>query len=141
MKDLLTISYRSVSRLNDPVNDVLAILSESQARNRRLGVTGLLLYDGTYFMQTIEGPPDETGEVFVKIIEDKRHHDVVPFGISSIDARAFPDWQMKLIGPNATRRILPDIGNFDFSDERLAEVHASAKIVASRGLERSAQHS
>lgn len=132
MEELLTISYRSFARLRDPVDQISSILAESQDRNQQLGLTGLLLFDGTYFMQTIEGPPNETGTVFVQIVSDRRHADVVPFGIATISERCFPDWRMKLIGPAATARIVPDMDEFDFSDKRLSEVHAAAKDVAMR---------
>ena len=96
MNELLTISYRSVAWLHDPVADVRSILGESHARNARHDVTGLLLFDGTYFLQTIEGPTDNTSSIFLKIVSDKRHVDVVPFGVGRINERVFPDWRMKL---------------------------------------------
>lgn len=134
MNELLTISYRSVAWLHDPVADVRSILSESHARNARHDVTGLLLFDGTYFLQTIEGPTDDTSSIFLKIVSDKRHVDVVPFGVGRINERVFPDWRMKLIGPNATARIVPDMHEFDFSDRRLEEVHRRAREAARRQL-------
>lgn len=134
MEDLLTISYRSRVRLTDPVGDMASILSISLAKNQRLGITGLLLFDGTHFLHTIEGPKAETSSIFVAILEDSRHVDVVPFGISEIRERMFPEWAMKLIGPNATARIVPDMEEFDFSDRRLALVHDDAKKIAARSL-------
>lgn len=134
MEDLLTISYRSRARLTDPVGDIDSILSMSHARNRSFQITGLLLFDGTHFLQTIEGPKDGTSSIFVKILEDCRHFDVVPFGISEIKERMFPEWTMKLIGPHATARIVPDMEEFDFSDRRLARVHVDAKNIAARSL-------
>ena len=83
MEELLTISYRSFARLREPVGQINSILLESRYRNQQLGITGLLLFDGTYFMQTIEGPPRETRTVFVQIASDKRHAEVVPFGIAT----------------------------------------------------------
>lgn len=133
MQELFTISYRSVARVKGSSSDIGAILGESRTRNRRLGITGLLLYDGIYFMQTIEGPREETTDVFVKIAGDNRHTDVVPFGIGEIAERTFPDWRLKLIGPRAAARIVPDMEEFDFSDRRLGEVHTAAKLVADRG--------
>lgn len=134
MENLLTISYRSRVRLADPVGDISSILLVSHAKNQRLGITGILLFDGTHFLQTIEGPKAETSSVFVEILEDCRHFDVVPFGISEIRERMFPEWTMKLIGPHATARIIPDMEEFDFSDRRLALVHVDAKNIAARSL-------
>lgn len=132
MSELLTVSYRSVARLSDPLDDIASILQESLARNAYLGVTGILLADGHHFMQTLEGPPEAIGSLLLSIVEDRRHHDVVPFGIRPLAARRFPTWSMKLIGPNATARIAPDLAEFDFTDKRLDEVHAMTLAVAKR---------
>ena len=61
MEDLFTLSYRSIAKLRDPVQDVADILQESQHRNAQLGITGLLLFGGQYFMQTLEGRPRTLG--------------------------------------------------------------------------------
>ena len=72
----------------------------------------------------------------MKILKDPRHVDVVPFGISALKQRVFPDWQMKLIGPRATARLVPDMSGFDFSDNRLSKIHADVKsmVVRARAL-------
>lgn len=130
MTELLTISYRSSARLRDQQTALQEILGESRDRNARLGITGILLFDGTYFMQTIEGPTDDTSLLFTRIVNDGRHHDVVPFGISKIETRTFPDWTMHLIGPETASRIVPDMIDFDFTERRLSQVHQTVKDMA-----------
>ncbi|GHF71353.1 BLUF domain-containing protein [Seohaeicola zhoushanensis] len=130
MSELMTISYRSLARLREPSSQLQAILEESRQRNDELGVTGILLFDGTYFMQTIEGPVEATASVFARIVEDGRHDDVVPFGVAKIAKRAFPDWTMELIGPEVTADIVPDMEEFDFTDRRLRLVHKAVKKIA-----------
>lgn len=127
MEDLLTLSYRSIAKLRDPIQDVADILHECQKRNSQLGVTGILMFGGQYFMQTIEGPTDKVGMLFLNILDDPRHVNVIPFGVTNIKERSFPDWGMKLIGPNATARIMPDMDEFDFTGEHLDKIHTSVK--------------
>lgn len=134
MTGLFTISYRSIAKLRAPERELEAILAESRDRNARCGLTGLLMYDGVYFMQTIEGPFEDVGAVFLKILGDPRHMDVVPFGISEIETRAFPDWQMRLLGREMTNRIVPDMADFDFDDRRLGLIHDSARAAIQNHL-------
>lgn len=136
MSDLLTISYRSVTRSIEPIRDIAAIMSESLARNAEEDISGLLLFDGNYFLQTIEGPAEAVSDLFLKIAEDPRHRDVVPCGIGMISERTFPNWGMKLMGPNATARIAPDLAHFDFSDRRLQAVHILALEIGRRAWAR-----
>ncbi len=125
-KDILTISYRSRARLSDPFEDVASIMSSSVSGNGMSGITGLLLYDGTFFMQTIEGPPGRTSDLFARIEEDHRHDGIVKFGVQLLEERDFPEWSMKLLGPNSTAMIVPDMKKFDFTYRRLREIHATA---------------
>lgn len=130
MSELLTISYRSLARLREPTSQLQAILKESRRRNAELGITGILLFDGTYFMQTIEGPLDNAASLFARIVDDGRHDEVVPFGVAKIAKRAFPDWTMELIGPEVTADIVPDMEEFDFTDRRLRLVHKAVMNIA-----------
>lgn len=128
-RDLVSFSYRSIAKLRDPIQGIAEIYEKGQARNRELGVTSLLLFGGQYFIQTIEGSFDNVRMLFMKILDDPRHVDVIPFGISRIDTRSFPRWNLKLVGPDATARIIPDMDYFDFSDEALRDVHSAAKTL------------
>ena len=132
MTDLLTISYRSKALLSDPVDDLLSIVEESKLKNAAYDITGVLLFDGTFFMQTIEGPPVKTKEVYTRIADDHRHKKVKPFGIKEIEDRDFPDWHMELIRPDETIQIIPDMKNLEFSYERLREIQATSFAVAKR---------
>lgn len=102
---------------------ISTLVDDAIAANLRLGITGFLLFDGTYFLQTIEGPTIETLNLFLRIADDTRHTDVVPFAVEKIADRRFPDWQMQYVSPKKARQIVPDLEYFDFSDDRLKEIH------------------
>jgi hypothetical protein len=100
------------------------IVAESHSRNEARGITGILLFDGEFFMQTIEGPAASTRALFVSIIEDDRHENVVPFFICEIEERDFPDWHMEFLEPGETAKILLDMKKFNFSYRDLRHVQA-----------------
>jgi len=132
MSDLITISYRSKAVLSDPIRDVEDIVADSHRRNEAEGITGILLFDGEFFMQTIEGPAAATRALFISIIEDDRHENVVPFCICEIEERDFPDWHLELLEPGETAKILPDMKKFNFSYRELRHVQAMAAEVATQ---------
>lgn len=130
MENLITISYRSRAKPSISMWDVDAIAADSHPRNVARGTTGMLLFDGEFFMQTIEGKAPETMNLFTSISEDNRHENVIPFGIQRIEERDFPDWHMGLLEPEETASIIPDMKSFEFSYKRLREVQAMAIEVA-----------
>lgn len=130
--DLMTLSYRSQSLLDDPAPVLPSLIAQARAANLRLGVTGMLMFDGTHFMQTLEGPETETIELFLRILEDTRHTLITPFGIKRIEERRFPSWQMLQLDIEQSCTIAPDLDDFDFSERRLLEIHDAARDVALR---------
>ena len=132
MSELITISYRSKAVLSDPTRDLEDIVAEGHRRNEARGITGILLFDGEFFMQTIEGPAAAIRTLFSKIAADDRHEDVVPFFICEIEERDFPDWHMELLEPGETAKLLPDMKKFNFSYRELRHVQAMAAEVATQ---------
>ena len=132
MTDLVTISYRSEALLSDPLDDLMTIVEESKPKNAARAITGVLLFDGTFFMQTLEGPPKNTKDMYRSVLRDPRHRKVKPFGIEGIDERDFPDWHMELISPDETMQIVPDMRNLEFSYRRLREIQAMSLVAARR---------
>ncbi|MGI3212859.1 BLUF domain-containing protein [Roseovarius tibetensis] len=140
LRDLLTISYRSRGKLSDPAQDIFPILAESLSNNKARDITGILLFDGRFFMQTIEGPTTETNDLFESIAKDVRHKNVEAFGIENIQERDFPDWHMELLERDETARIIPDLKKFKFSYRRLREVQAMAAGLAKRKHAKPSHH-
>lgn len=73
-----------------------AIHKTAQARNARLGITGLLVYTGTHFMQLLEGERDAVEAVFDAILADPRHSGLVRLIAEPSLTRACPDWAMAM---------------------------------------------
>jgi hypothetical protein len=70
------------------------LMVAARARNASLDVTGMLLYAGGRFIQTLEGPDDAVDGLFERIAADPRHEQVVRTLREEVDERAFPDWSM-----------------------------------------------
>ena len=65
-----------------------------RAKNTRLGVTGLLLYQDGAFMQALAGDEATVRALYATIREDSRHHRVLTLLTSTLTERQFPDWSM-----------------------------------------------
>lgn len=65
--------------------------------NRRLDITGLLLYGGGHFMQLLEGEREVIEDLFERICSDPRHHDVHRLLTFPVENRLFDDWSMSLL--------------------------------------------
>lgn len=128
MPELMTLSYRSKSLMQTPEQDLLPLVLSARAKNLALGITGLLMFDGRSFMQTLEGPEEATTEVFLRITEDTRHTRVKPFAISRIRWRRFPKWQMLYLDSKSTSMIASNLDALEPSERQLCEIRA--KVLA-----------
>ena len=70
------------------------LLNASRQRNKRLGLTGLLLYARNRFIQVLEGPEEAVKEVIGSIRRDYRHKNMDILRYEKKEARNFPDWRM-----------------------------------------------
>ena len=91
MFQLVYISSARQSFCEADLEDLLAI---ARRNNRRIGVTGLLLFGGRRFLQALEGPEKNVGLIFDKIRADERHCAIVELARRPVEAREFGDWDM-----------------------------------------------
>ncbi|BAO54105.1 BLUF domain-containing protein [Nonlabens marinus] len=77
MTDSYTILY--ISRAADQLNeiDILELLENSEYRNNKKGLNGILLYGEGSFLQVLEGEESLVKETFAKIEKDKRHDTLI----------------------------------------------------------------
>lgn len=90
--------YRSDADLEggtEAVNSqVLAIMSQAQARNAEAGLTGALLFNAGIFIQAIEGPAEAVEAAFERICCDLRHRRVRLVELAVAEERMFGEWPM-----------------------------------------------
>ena len=92
MFSLLYVSTAAVA-LDPPA--VSALAERAAAFNRPLGVTGLLVWNGTNFMQLLEGTEQSVRLVMDRIHTDPRHRDIVFLRSGAREVRECPDWSMR----------------------------------------------
>lgn len=74
---LTTLIYRS--RLCKSVSPQFLerLAAKAQRFNEKVNITGILLFDGDYFFQILEGPSESIDQVFHRVCADSRHTQIV----------------------------------------------------------------
>jgi len=71
-----------------------SMLKKAREKNKRLDITGMLLYRDGFFMQALEGELSDIENLYQVISEDKRHSGLILIYKKPIKQRGFPDWTM-----------------------------------------------
>ena len=74
--------------------ELSSLLNQSRDKNKRLNITGMLLYGRGNFIQILEGPKKEVEELYDVITKDDRHKDCTEIFKDEIDERSFSEWSM-----------------------------------------------
>lgn len=112
---------------------------EIRRRNHHRGVTGVLMFDGEYFLQVLEGDTNAVQSLYETIQRDARHSGVVTIMKESIPFRRFDSWS-SCIFEQGNRRTLEDMWAADPADvnahiRSLASERVSTVVEAfTRGL-------
>lgn len=91
------LAYTSLAALDLSVEQLFDIGQTARDLNALDGVTGLLLFNGTHFLQWIEGAPEVIDELMERLRRDPRHSAVEIRETQMADSRLFADWSMKLV--------------------------------------------
>lgn len=89
--------YVSRAREDLSMEDMEAILKTARAFNSAHDVTGALFFNGSSFLQVLEGGVTDLDEIYERVLEDDRHTDLRKLEEVKSDVRVFPDWAMHLI--------------------------------------------
>ena len=93
MKAILYLSTLTEDLSRDELKE---IQTKSAIKNKALGVSGYLYFDGAKFLQYIEGEEDTLMPLVKLIREDPRHTFLVETE-EDIEVARFPEWSMKNI--------------------------------------------
>jgi len=91
---MFELLYTSVSPIGMSESNLNDILEKARLKNKRLGITGMMLYHNREIMQILEGEKSIVQEMFQTIFEDARHTSVEVLYQGEIENRAFSDWSM-----------------------------------------------
>jgi adenylate cyclase len=75
--------------------DIKKLAKAASNKNKKLGVTGVLMASGELFFQIIEGPADVIDQLYETICRDQRHKNVFKIEEVMAKSRLFPKWSMK----------------------------------------------
>lgn len=93
------VSMIYASRTKDVDDDVIDdILHKARTKNPIYDLTGVLLYNSTYFVQCLEGSRSNINRLYNVIAQDPRHEDPIILEYHEILARSFSRWSMAYIG-------------------------------------------
>lgn len=91
---LRAIAYTSVAFEGIEASDIDRILAAATSFNKVAGVTGVLMFDGTRFLQYFEGPEDGVDSVYQRVLNARSHLFLRELARGSVHARCFPRWTM-----------------------------------------------
>ena len=91
---LKAVTYSSFSTSGLQPLDLERILRVSLRNNARDAITGVLMFNGAIFVQTIEGPHDILDRLVMRLANDPRHCQIEIRDERVLDTRIFPDWSM-----------------------------------------------
>ena len=91
---LKTLTYTSWARAGLRPDEVDTILSSAKINNPLDGITGVLIFNGTAFMQILEGSEEAIDGLTSRLVSDPRHSNMSIRDRRLIETRSFPNWSM-----------------------------------------------
>jgi hypothetical protein len=98
---LKTLTYTSRASLDLSSADLADIHQAARHLNALDGITGLLVFDGTRFLQIIEGSEEAIDSLVQRLRRDPRHSALEIRDERLVERRSFPDWSMELLRVSA----------------------------------------
>ena len=77
--------------------DLKAIMDKSEINNTQAGITGMLSFGDSMFLQVLEGSRRVVSQTYNRILLDKRHTNTELIEFSEIQNRDFAAWSMKAV--------------------------------------------
>lgn len=120
-----------LSSASKPMSDdeLFELLEEVREKNKKVEITGMLLYKGGNFLQMLEGEKEVVKALFQKIKKDSRHKDIVTIMEGETEKRTFESWSMGFVNmdkkgeyPSYNEYINENL-NFRYFDEEVEEAY------------------
>ncbi len=91
---MFQLVYKSKPAPGYDPDDCTEILFQSRRNNPKMGITGALLYTGTYFVQALEGSEEAVREVYATVKRDPRHEQIECLSEHEVEEAEFGRWTM-----------------------------------------------
>jgi hypothetical protein len=95
--DFKSLTYTSLARLDLTSDDLTAIHRTARELNALDGISGLLVFNGTHFLQIIEGGERAIDDLVERLRRDPRHNGFEVRDQRMVEERSFSDWSMELV--------------------------------------------
>jgi hypothetical protein len=118
---MIRLIYVSSATYDMSREDLNSLLKQSREKNKKLDITGILLYAGGNFFQVIEGEESVVNDLYNTILKDNRNRDNILIYKKEIESRIFPDWAMGFKYLTAKDRPIID-GYTEFLERRVEPV-------------------
>jgi len=82
-------------------HELVQIVDSCRRNNEQTGITGMLAFSGTNFLQLLEGDEADVERTFARIEHDRRHSGIRVLGRTPIADRSFGTWSMGFAGMSA----------------------------------------
>ena len=107
---MIHLIYMSAATKDFNEDDLLGLLKECRERNKKLDITGMLLFKDGAFLQVLEGSEKDVDEIYNSILNDDRNAGNYKIEKTTINDRNFPDWSMGF--ENLSNRYLSQLEGF-----------------------------
>jgi len=91
---LIELIYHSQASCGFDEKMIDALLRQARDNNSKSDITGMLFFDGEFFVQILEGDEVAIDTLYTIIGADARHDNVQKIYQGSIKERSFQDWSM-----------------------------------------------
>lgn len=92
---ILRLTYVSRHSPHNSNIEVTRILAQTRRNNERDGITGALVINDDYFLQSIEGSRPAINALLRKLVNDDRHFALQVIECSEVEERIWSKWSMK----------------------------------------------
>nr|WP_229655207.1 BLUF domain-containing protein [Stenotrophomonas maltophilia] len=94
---LRAIAYVSEASRNLTAERLQHLVTEAVLFNESVDVTGTLLFDGSRFLQYLEGPESGVKAAYARILAASSHSGMVELNRGRLGRRQFPHWRMNSV--------------------------------------------
>nr|WP_254698735.1 BLUF domain-containing protein [Stenotrophomonas maltophilia] len=91
------IAYVSEASRNLTEQRLQQLVAEAVQFNESVDVTGTLLFDGSRFLQYLEGPEAGIKAAYMRILGASSHSGIVELNRGRVGRRQFPHWRMRSV--------------------------------------------
>ena len=126
MPSIIHLIYASVATQDFGTAELTELLQKAREENKRLGLTGMLLFSDGSFFQVLEGEPGPVNQLYEKITRDKRHTQCTLIIKEPIAKRSFENWGMGFSQVSTEElKNIPGLNDFFHGGSCLTQLDAS----------------